>query len=358
LRFVLSRWWLALFALLFLAIRIVGVQLGLLYDPPRTRFWEVLFVIAAAGFLLFAPWRRRSGWTDESGGRFERALFFLGLPPALIALVALAAPPGNTTSGEPACRDTLVKGAPLLATTYEGGANGRSIPGRLGPATARFAGECVLGLDAYCLADPVQDLRYPDQWLEPRWLRIHRNEGLRHTVSKWINGESDADLFVSGGVVLPQKGVEYSDLQRLDEGQCGPQARKPAAPASLTPRPPGTSKDGLTFVIDSEHAVNFGLAVYIEALDEGDQYQQVLAGLSPSIAWKYAVTATRLRTPTSRVVVLGTPCIATNIPADASTAAEAFYRLGSDGTLSELPSSENVPLDMERLQRTACLSSS
>src|SRR4051794_32829274 len=105
----LGRWWWALLAIALLVVRVLGVELGILYDPDRTRLWEILFVIAAAAYLLFAPWRSRSRWNLESGGRFERSLFFLGLPPALIAALTLLAPPDATTSGEPACRNTLVR---------------------------------------------------------------------------------------------------------------------------------------------------------------------------------------------------------------------------------------------------------
>ena len=351
-------WWFGVLALLLLAIRLVGVWQGLLYDPDATRLWEISFVIFAVAFLLFPPRRLRP--SNDTAGRFERALFFLGLPVALIALLAYTMPPGATKSGEPACRDTLVKNAPLAATTYEGGVNGRSTPGRLGPATHRFAGTCVIGFDAYCLADPVPDMNFPGTWLEPRWLRVHRNKGWRHTVSRWINGESDLDTFVSGGVVLPQHGVEYKDFERLEKQECGPQALSPPGPAILEQASLPDPKKGLTFTIQSSHALNFGLAVYIESVDPEYQYLQVQAGKSDQvgksnpITWKYSFTAERLQNVHSRIVVLGTPCISTNIPAEPSTVATKAYDLGGDGALRPLPSVGAV--DMERLQRVACLS--
>ena len=353
--FGLGRWWFGVFALLFLVIRVVGVWQGLLYDPDATRLWEISFVIFAVAFLLFPPRRLRP--SNDTAGRFERALFFLGLPVALIALLAYTMPPGATKSGEPACTDTLINGAPLVATTYGGGVNGRSTPGRLGLATDRFAGTCVLGLDAYCLADPVPDMNFPETWLEPRWLRVHRNKGWRHTVSRLINGEPDRDTFVSGGVVLPQQGVEYTDFERLKEEDCGPQALSPPARASLEPMGPPSPQEGLTFTINSLHALNFGLAVYIESAASGSQYQQVQGGMSNQAIWRYSVTAGRLQDTHSRVVILGTPCISTNIPAELKTAATTAYDLGRDGTLKPFPSAGELDTErLQRLQRVACLS--
>jgi hypothetical protein len=266
-------------------------------------------------------------------------------------------PPDATASGEPACRGSLTLNAPLLATTFEGGANGRSVPGRLGAATARFPGRCAIGFDAYCLGDPVQDQLSSD-WVEPRWLRVHRNRGWQHTVSRLISGEPDGELFVAGGIVLPQQGVEYFDLERLAYDDCGPQARQPPGPISLNPGDDHSPEEGLTFDLRSEHAVNYGLAVYIESLHPEDRYQQVTSGVTPAVTWKYAVLALRLRTQVSRVVVLATPCIALNIPADAATVAQSTYELSRHGALRGPLEDVTVPVDQSRLQRTACLTKS
>jgi hypothetical protein len=77
------------------------------------------------------------------------------------------------TATAPACAGASVAGGAFLATTPAKGINARSGPDTNYPQVQRFAGNCTLSFDGYCIGEPADDITltaYPDQ----RWLILHR----------------------------------------------------------------------------------------------------------------------------------------------------------------------------------------
>jgi hypothetical protein len=108
---------------------------------------------------------------------WERRLAAVGIaiavPVGLVGAVQLAAPRTPRAAATPACAGASVAGGAFLATTPSTGINARSGPDTSYPQVQRFAANCTLAFEGYCIGEPTQDLvlkEFPDQ----RWLILHR----------------------------------------------------------------------------------------------------------------------------------------------------------------------------------------
>jgi hypothetical protein len=115
--------------------------------------------------------------SSDEGASWERRLATAGVaiavPVGLIGAVQLAAPSTPNAASAPACSGASLAGGVFLATTLETGVNARSGPDTTYPQVQRFAANCTLSFDGYCIGEPVNDLTitaYADQ----RWLILHR----------------------------------------------------------------------------------------------------------------------------------------------------------------------------------------
>ena len=130
-------------------------------------------ILAALGFWMATAIAARLLKSSSWDARLVAVGAAIGIPAALIGLVELVAPVTPATATSPACDGASVAGAPFLATTPPGGVNARSGPDTTYPQVQRFAGNCTLAFDGYCVGEPTDDLvtkEYPDQ----RWLILHR----------------------------------------------------------------------------------------------------------------------------------------------------------------------------------------
>jgi hypothetical protein len=168
-----------------LACLIVALALGVRLDLYATGslygsadLWAadiitaVLIFLAMIVFLAFPPNQSQGG-----AASWERRLATVGVvvavPVGLVGVVQLAAPSSPRTATAPACAGAPVAGGAFLATTPATGLNARSGPDTTYPQVQRFAANCTLSFDGYCIGEPVSDLlitNYPDQ----RWLILHR----------------------------------------------------------------------------------------------------------------------------------------------------------------------------------------
>ncbi|MFJ8815230.1 hypothetical protein [Amycolatopsis thermoflava] len=73
----------------------------------------------------------------------------------------------------PACHNAPLEGAGFYVQTTEQGVNTRSGPGRQFEQTGRFPASCTVGVDGYCLGEPLDDLTLPPHLPDRRWLRVH-----------------------------------------------------------------------------------------------------------------------------------------------------------------------------------------
>lgn len=168
-----------------LACTIVGVALGIrfdlfatgsLYSP--TDVWAADIITAALVFLSMILFLAQPGSpANQTGMSWERRLTTVGIaiavPVGLVGAVQLAAPSTPHSATAPACAGASVAGGTFLATTPSTGINARSGPDTSYPQVGRFAANCTLSFDGYCIGEPTDDLlisKDPDQ----RWLILHR----------------------------------------------------------------------------------------------------------------------------------------------------------------------------------------
>lgn len=165
-----------LLAGLALGIRLDLYATGSLYSP--TDVWAADVVVAVVVFLamiIFLAFPK--GQYQHPKASWERRLATVGVaiavPVGLVGVVQLAAPNTLHSAAAPACAGAPITGGKFLATTPSSGLNARSGPDTTYPQVQRFAANCTLAFDGYCIGEPVNDLRtteYPDQ----RWLILHR----------------------------------------------------------------------------------------------------------------------------------------------------------------------------------------
>jgi hypothetical protein len=159
-----------LFFLAFVA-RIDLFATGSLYSS--TEVWASNTIVAALGFWAAVAVSARVMKASSWESRFVAVGAAIAVPAALVGAVELVAPVTPAAATAPACAGAPVAGAPFRATTPSNGMNARSGPDTNYPQVQRFAGDCTLAFDGYCIGEPSDDLvlrNYPDQ----RWLIVHR----------------------------------------------------------------------------------------------------------------------------------------------------------------------------------------
>jgi hypothetical protein len=109
---------------------------------------------------------------NQAGGPAVASVaVLLGLALTAYSAAELIAPNTPVAASAPACPGAPVYGAEFFAQTIDLGANARSGPGREYAQANRYAANCTLGFDGYCVGSVEQDLRLktPDD----RWLVVH-----------------------------------------------------------------------------------------------------------------------------------------------------------------------------------------
>jgi hypothetical protein len=200
----MSKWWksrgfriVAVVILILLAIaaaivRVVLFSKGILYGESAAKMASlaVAAIVVTVGAVIMkirqagqapatqAPGAQASAAQapaakrEESPGSVVVSISaLLGLALVAYSVAELVAPNTPVAAGAPACPGAPVYGAPFLAQTTDLGANARSGPGRQYVQMNRYAANCTLGFDGYCIGSTELDsrLKTPDD----RWLVVH-----------------------------------------------------------------------------------------------------------------------------------------------------------------------------------------
>lgn len=180
-------------------VRYVLFANGALYTSSEARWsnWIVVGLgVAVAVMLLHSAGQSTS----------ERLVLLSGLVAVIstaIGIGGLLTPITPRGAIAPACAGAAVSGGAFLATTGSGGVNARSGPDESYPQVRRFAGDCTLSFDGYCIGQPELDLKLGLKkfgFLEDqRWLILHRA-----TLRSLVGLGRPSPIFVASGVVQSQ----------------------------------------------------------------------------------------------------------------------------------------------------------
>ncbi len=165
--------------------RVVLFSRGILYGESTAKMASlaVAAVVITVGAIIIkirqddqaaqtaqaAPATQASG--NQAGGPVASVAVLLGLALTAYSAAELIAPNTPVAASAPACPGAPVYGARFFAQTTALGANARSGPGREYAQVNRYAANCTLGFDGYCVGSAEKDLRLntPDD----RWLIVH-----------------------------------------------------------------------------------------------------------------------------------------------------------------------------------------
>jgi hypothetical protein len=179
-----SRWFRnsAVAVLIFLPIaaaivRVILFSQGVLYGESAAKMASlaVAAIVVTIGAIIMKISRSGPAGTskrEESAGSMVSSISaLLGLALVAYSVAELVAPNTPVAAGAPACPGAPVYGAAFLAQTTDLGANARSGPGRQYVQVNRYAANCTLGFDGYCIGSVELDsrLKTPDD----RWLVVH-----------------------------------------------------------------------------------------------------------------------------------------------------------------------------------------
>jgi hypothetical protein len=369
-----------------LLARILFVRWGILYGAAAVSHVDAIVAALIVIGLALIAWGRSgrkttqttstdpdsgSQWTNWATGITALAAT-AALVVSLMNLFDPLTPPRLATS---ACPGARVNNVPYVGITAgPDGVNSRQGPSRSYLPNGRFAGNCSVGFDVYCLGDPIEDVTgttSDEFWMTSRWLRVAKQPpGWRSTMARILSGENPQPQFMSDAFITPES--PYDQLPIGNARQCPGNF---PYPGQTHLQPFNAQADTLT--ASADHAVNMGFAVWVpprQGFINSDAYLQIFtsgAGQpnnpgeaapdgTKSVEWTYGSSLQSQLHPAANqpgtsghVVILAVACLADNIPAKTSTAAIAGYKLSQAGpplSSSVIPSG----MDKNRLARAAC----
>jgi len=323
------------FAVLVVYLRYVLFQKGILYGEAASKMASlcVAGIIVFMGYLPLRVLRGRGSAKSVPKESIAATLaVILGLAISSYSVSELLAPNTPVAATVSACGGTPVYGAKFFAKTQANGVNARSGPGVEYPQVNRYAGDCTLGFDGYCVGRAVPDfiLGTPDQ----RWLIVH-----------------DRKELIAAGVVLSES------AEAALGSKPGPECQKWGG----LPQP--NEIQNFTYNITTGHinasapgavAVGYGMAT----VPQHDRAYQVvaLATNSDFAAQLSARTIANELSITGGVWLSAAICLADNVPVVASLRVQLLTFDGSH-VVTELPDA-HVPSSVRMLlAEVACNSS-
>lgn len=211
--------------------RVVLFSRGILYGESTAKMASLVVaaVVIMVGAIIIkirqddraartaqaGPTTQASG--DQTGGPpVASVAVLLGLALTAYSAAELIAPNTPVAASAPACPGAPVYGARFFAQTTDLGANARSGPGREYAQANRYAANCTLGFDGYCVGSVEQDLRLktPDD----RWLIVHGRPNQVVSSAVVIDQSAERDLGQDpsnvckkiGGLPLPRRINSFS----------------------------------------------------------------------------------------------------------------------------------------------------
>ncbi len=196
-------------------VRVILFSRGILYGESTAKMASLavaaIVVTAGAVIMKILQSGRTASGTEQSAGSIASSLATLiGLALTAYSAAELLAPNTPVAASAPACPGTPVYGARFFAQTTDLGVNARSGPGRVYAPVSRYASNCTLGFDGYCIGsiEPDSRLKTPDD----RWLIVHGRSGQLISSAVVLSQSPERDLGQNpsglcrqlGGLPLPQ----------------------------------------------------------------------------------------------------------------------------------------------------------
>jgi len=216
---------LALFAIGAVIIRVILFSQGILYGESTAKMASlavaaIVVTVGAVIMKIIQSGRTASG-TEQSAGSIASSLAtVIGLALAAYSAAELLAPNTPVVATAAACPGTPVYGARFFAQTTDLGVNARSGPGRVYVPVRRYAPNCTLGFDGYCIGsiEPDSRLKTPDD----RWLIVHGRSGQLISSAVVLSQSPERDLGQDpssqcrhlGGLPLPQTIQDFAYNRR------------------------------------------------------------------------------------------------------------------------------------------------
>lgn len=307
-----SRWFrvssiviLIVIAIAAAVVRVVLFSKGVLYGESAAKMASLavaaIVVTVGAAIMKISQFRRvPSAKREESTVSVVASVSaLLGLALVAYSVAELVAPNTPVAAGAPACPGAPVYGAAFLAQTTDLGANARSGPGRQYAQVNRYAANCTLGFDGYCIGSIELDsrLKTPDD----RWLIVH---GRPNEV-------------ISSAVVLDQ-----SPLQNLGQTPSPACERLGGLPQPQLMQNLTYNKNDATLSAEAPGADSVGYAV-AAPIAGTPSYLPIGLGTSPpafSVSWNARTSLNQLPgSPSNTVIWVGAAvCLADTVPVSAS----------------------------------------
>jgi hypothetical protein len=335
-----------------LAARLDLFLTGSLYSPGAALASDV--IVAALGIWLAASIAART-LTTSWDNRLVAVAAVVGVPAAFVGMVELIAPVTPVAASAPACAGASVAGGHFFATTPPKGVNARSGPDTTYPQVNRFAGNCTLAFDGYCIGEPVDDLvieKYPDQ----RWLILHRP----WQAFPWedLSWSSPAYSFVAAGTVQsqsPESALGPAPAKVCSHlGEWAPPSHLILSASllngvvSLTAHSSGSEIVGLS-IMSSQPPIDGGDPIF--PFTNPAPLRTDSSGAITATWNAQAVTAPSIGRPTT-FTLMASVCLGPAV-ADPGNYALVDYQWNGRALASTKPQSPN-PAEIERLQTTAC----
>jgi hypothetical protein len=331
---------LALLAIAAVIVRVILFSRGVLYGESAAKMASlaVAAIVVTVGAVIMKI--RQSGQAttakqnDSASSTISSIAALLGLALTAYSVAELVAPNTPVAASAPACPGAPVYGARFFAQTTVLGANARSGPGRQYAQVNRYAANCTLGFDGYCIGSIEPDIRLktPDD----RWLIIHGRP----------------DQVISSAVVLDQSPVQ--DLGQTPSPACGHLGGLPQPHSVLNL---ASNTTGSTLSAEAPGAAAVGYAVAAPA-SRTPVYLPIGLGTSPpsfSVSWNvHSALNYILGAPRNAAIWVGAAvCLADTVPVTKSF--RALRLTIHKGAVTGQAPTANVPSAIQaHLAQLAC----
>lgn len=312
---------------------------GTLYGESAAKIsgWVVGAIAVAAGSVALRPHLR-----GAAEHRLSLASGALASAAAVFALVAAVSPPNTPhEASSPACRGASVAGGKFYASVPPRGANARSGPDESFSQVKRFAGNCTLAFDGYCIGFPEPDAQMagiPDQ----RWLILHQP----YSSAPWSLLPGDPPThFVASAVV--QSDSEESRLGTQPDPRCKA-AGGWTAPGRLS-LSVKKHRSSITIAARASHAILVGFAEYVPKDPDRQVARRMVGQYRPEDAAGNKMIRLTLTPSRGTRAVAASVCLAGNVE-DQSNLRIAPVDGRSGGSPAEVLSEKT----RQRLATAAC----
>jgi hypothetical protein len=340
--------------ILVLLLRVELFSTGSLYTHDET--WAADLIVAVLALWTALSWTARAFGRVRWDQRIAIVAGVLALPAAAVGVSRSLAPTTPDPAAAPACLGASVAGGRFRATTPAGGINARSGPDTSYPQDARFAGDCTLSFDGYCVGEPTDDLvvkNDPDQ----RWLILHRP--WRSSLLRWLPWAQSPLRFVAAGKVQSQ--TAESLLGRAPAKSCAGHGGW-QAPGRITTATRGTR--AVTINAKASGAQLIGLSLYASPAPAASGNVVPLTSPVPkrtsatgaiSADWNAGtVTGPAIGNRAAEIVLMASVCLAPAVPDPDDYALMGFAWNGRHIARSQATGSRLRTPELSRMQTTAC----